>query len=184
MYRTGDIVRRLPDGTLDFLGRVDNQVKLRGYRIELGEIESELARHPDLAQVFVTVREPAPGRRSLVAYVVAAQDAAPDPRELAGHLAAALPEYMVPSAFVLLDALPLTANGKIDRRALPDPEPAAGGDAPTSRPAARSRRRWPPSGPRCSASNGSACTTTSSPWAATRSPGSRSPYAPAGPVCG
>ncbi|MFH9870306.1 amino acid adenylation domain-containing protein [Streptomyces lydicus] len=130
MYRTGDIVRRLPDGTLDFLGRADNQVKLRGYRIELGEIESELARHPDLAQVFVTVREPAPGRRSLVAYVVAAQDAAPDPQELAGHLAAALPEYMVPSAFVLLDALPLTANGKIDRRALPDPEPAAGGDAP------------------------------------------------------
>ncbi|WP_369356029.1 amino acid adenylation domain-containing protein [Streptomyces sp. cg2] len=129
MYRTGDIVRWLPDGTLDFLGRADNQVKLRGYRIELGEIESVLARRPELAQVFVTVREPAPGRRALVAYVVPDRGAAPDPEELAAHLASALPEYMVPSSFVVLDALPLTPNGKIDRRALPDPEPAAGGTA-------------------------------------------------------
>ncbi|MEU5837255.1 amino acid adenylation domain-containing protein [Streptomyces diacarni] len=124
MYRTGDIVRWLPDGALDFIGRSDNQIKLRGYRIELAEIESELIRHPDLAQVFVTVRESAPGRRYLVAYMVAARGAAPDPQHLAVHLAATLPEYMVPSTFVLLDALPLTANGKIDRRALPDPEPA------------------------------------------------------------
>ncbi|MFE3648649.1 amino acid adenylation domain-containing protein [Streptomyces sp. NPDC059152] len=129
MYRTGDIVRWLPDGTLDFLGRADNQVKLRGYRIELGEIESVLARRPGIAQVFVTVREPAPGRRALVAYLVPDRGAAPDPDELAGHLAAVLPEYMVPSRFVALDALPLTANGKIDRRALPDPEPPAGGSA-------------------------------------------------------
>ncbi|WP_181923869.1 non-ribosomal peptide synthetase [Streptomyces inhibens] len=126
MYRTGDIVRWLPDGTLDFLGRIDNQVKLRGYRIELGEIESVLARREELSQVFVTVREPSPGRRSLVAYLVADRGTAPDPEELAGYIASVLPEYMVPSSFVLLDALPLTANGKIDRRALPEPVPAGG----------------------------------------------------------
>ncbi|MEU3539964.1 non-ribosomal peptide synthetase [Streptomyces paromomycinus] len=126
MYRTGDVVRRLPDGTLDFLGRVDNQVKLRGHRIEPGEIESVLGRRDDIAQIFVTVREPVPGRRQLVAYLVPDGSAAPDPRDLAAYVAGLLPAYMIPAAFVVLDRLPLTPNGKIDRQALPDPAPAGG----------------------------------------------------------
>jgi amino acid adenylation domain-containing protein len=124
LYRTGDQARLLPDGQLDFLGRVDQQVKLRGMRIELGEIESALARHPAVADAAVLAREDEPAGPSLVAYVVGEVAAA----ELRCHLQQHLPEAMIPTAFVSLPRLPLTANGKLDRRALPSPAPAAGAD--------------------------------------------------------
>ncbi|MEV4428214.1 amino acid adenylation domain-containing protein [Streptomyces sp. NPDC049602] len=120
MYRTGDLMRWRADGTLEFVGRTDDQVKLRGYRIELGEIEQTLVRHPDVAQAAVIVREDQPGRRRLVGYVVSEQD----PAELTAYLAAALPEYMVPAVLVRLDRVPLTPHGKVDRRALPEPATA------------------------------------------------------------
>jgi amino acid adenylation domain-containing protein len=124
LYRTGDLVRWLPDGTIAFLGRLDQQVKLRGFRIELGEIEAVLGQHPGVRDVTVIVREDAPGDRRLVAYLVVG-DAAPSVSDLRAHLKDRLPEYMVPSAFVTLASIPLTANGKIDRRALPAPDAAA-----------------------------------------------------------
>ncbi len=123
MYRTGDRVRWLADGTLEFLGRTDGQVKLRGFRIELGEIEAALRAH--VQDAVAMVREDAPGDRRLVAYVVAP----PAGADLRALLRATLPDYMVPSAFVTLDALPLTPNGKVDRRALPVPERTAAGEA-------------------------------------------------------
>jgi amino acid adenylation domain-containing protein len=119
MYRTGDRVRRLPDGSIEMLGRLDHQVKVRGFRIELGEIEATLAKHAAVRQAVVVAREQPDGKR-LVAYVVAKED-----NQLASilraHLEAKLPDYMVPAAFVRLDAFPLTPNGKIDRKALPSP---------------------------------------------------------------
>jgi acyl carrier protein len=122
MYRTADLVRRLPDGDIDFLGRLDHQVKLRGLRIELGEIETVLAGHPDLREVAVLVREDRPGIKRLVAYVVSAgADQGADDAALRAHARERLPEYMVPGVFIRLDALPLTPNGKVDRRALPVP---------------------------------------------------------------
>ncbi|MEU9703753.1 amino acid adenylation domain-containing protein [Streptomyces sp. NPDC047981] len=125
MYRTGDLMRRRADGTLEFVGRTDDQVKLRGYRIELGEIEQALAEHPDVARAAVIVREDQPGRRRLVGYVVSEQD----PAELTAYLTARLPEYMVPAALVRLERIPLTPHGKVDRRALPEPAAAATGRA-------------------------------------------------------
>jgi amino acid adenylation domain-containing protein len=124
MYRTGDRVRWRADGTLDFLGRVDFQVKLRGYRIELGEIESELLRHPSVRAAAAVLREDVPGDARLAGYFVARDGAEVTTAELRVHLRERLPEYMVPAVFVALPAMPLTASGKVDRRALPVPEGA------------------------------------------------------------
>ncbi|MDT8913027.1 non-ribosomal peptide synthase/polyketide synthase [Amycolatopsis sp. PS_44_ISF1] len=119
MYRTGDVVRRRPGTGLEFLGRSDEQIKLRGFRIEPAEVEAVLTGHPAVGQAFVTVRADGSGTRRLVAYVVPAAPA--DPAGLRAHAAAALPEYLVPAAVVLMDELPLSRNGKVDRRALPEP---------------------------------------------------------------
>jgi amino acid adenylation domain-containing protein len=125
MYKTGDLGRWRPDGTVEYLGRNDHQVKIRGLRIELGEIESQLSRQPGLREVAVLAREDAPGEVRLVAYLVAADGAIPEAQVLRDALSQVLPEYMVPAAYVVLEALPLTANGKLDRRALPAPDGAA-----------------------------------------------------------
>ncbi len=122
LYRSGDLARRRPDGDLEYLGRIDGQVKIRGFRIELGEIEAALHRHPEVREAVVLARPDTTGGRRLVAWVV--PRAAHPPDDLREHLLASLPEYMVPAAFVPLDKLPLTGHGKVDRRALPDPEEA------------------------------------------------------------
>jgi hypothetical protein len=120
LYRTGDIVRRLPDGALDYLGRADSQVKIRGHRIELGEIEAQLDRLPGIVRAIVTVREELAGHPRLVAYLH--QDAADvEIATVRQALADVLPDFMLPSAYVLLDAIPLTVNGKVDYRELPAP---------------------------------------------------------------
>ncbi|MBN1238806.1 MAG: AMP-binding protein, partial [Gammaproteobacteria bacterium] len=121
LYRTGDRVRWLPDGRLEYLGRLDDQVKLRGFRIELGEIEAALAEHPAVAASCAVLREDRPGDRRLAAYVVMAPGAADAVRDLRSSLERKLPPHMVPNFIVPLDALPLTVNGKVDRRALPAP---------------------------------------------------------------
>ncbi|HEU4325811.1 MAG TPA: amino acid adenylation domain-containing protein [Roseiflexaceae bacterium] len=153
LYKTGDLVRWLPEGAIEFLGRIDQQVKIRGYRIELGEIEATLRGHPDVREAAVIAREDQPGDKRIVAYVVLAQgpktESTKDAKDTngAGHedaklktqnsklktyLSGRLPDYMVPAAFVVLHALPITANGKLDRRALPAPQaaPTQEGTAP------------------------------------------------------
>ncbi|MFD9739248.1 amino acid adenylation domain-containing protein [Umezawaea sp. NPDC059074] len=125
MYRSGDLVRRRPDGTLDYLGRIDDQIKVRGYRIEPGEIESALLQHPGVTEAAVVARDTGQGHTRLVAYVVAATGTEPGAAELRESLSRTLPAYMVPSAFVALSALPVTSNGKLDRTALPEPEPTS-----------------------------------------------------------
>ncbi|MDZ7342104.1 MAG: non-ribosomal peptide synthase/polyketide synthase, partial [candidate division KSB1 bacterium] len=122
LYRTGDRARFLADGNIEFLGRIDNQVKIRGFRIELGEIESVLGKHDQVKEVAVTAREDAPGSKRLVAYIVSKNGVQPTVGEFHSFLKEQLPDYMVPSYFVFLDAMPLTPNGKIDRKALPAPD--------------------------------------------------------------
>ncbi|MFM7447963.1 MAG: non-ribosomal peptide synthetase [Leptolyngbyaceae cyanobacterium] len=123
LYKTGDLVKYLPDGSLEFLGRIDHQVKIRGFRIELGEIETALNQHSAIKQAIVTAYEYSPGDKRLIAYWVAANGAeATTPHELRQFLQQTLPSYMIPAAFVQLEALPLMPNGKVDRRALPEPD--------------------------------------------------------------
>jgi aspartate racemase len=119
LYRTGDLARYLPDGNIEFIGRLDYQVKIRGFRIELGEIAAVLGQHPAVQETVVMAREDVHGDKSLVAYVVPREEQPPTVNELRGFLKSKLPEYMVPSTFVFLDALPLTSHGKVDRQALP-----------------------------------------------------------------
>jgi natural product biosynthesis luciferase-like monooxygenase protein len=121
LYRTGDLARYRPDGTIEFHGRVDHQVKLRGFRVELGEVEAALLRHTALREAVAVVREDTPGDARLVAYFVASTEARPTAVQLRAHMKEHLPDYMVPSLFVALDALPLTKSGKVDRRMLPSP---------------------------------------------------------------
>ncbi len=129
LYRTGDLARHRADGSIEFLGRLDHQVKIRGYRIELGEIEAALQRLPAVRECVVVAREDTPGEKRLVAYVVPAAGS-PAAADLRAALAQDLPAHMLPAAFVCLDRLPLTTNGKIDRRALPAPETSAPAAAP------------------------------------------------------
>lgn len=126
LYLTGDQGRHFPDGTIEFLGREDLQVKIQGYRVELGEIETTLARHPLVQDVVVTARGEARGEKSLAAYIVASPSADPTDTDLRHFLEEHLPAYLVPAMFVRLERLPLTANGKVDRRALPAPTPQKG----------------------------------------------------------
>jgi amino acid adenylation domain-containing protein len=118
LYKTGDLARYLPDGNIEFLGRIDHQVKLRGFRIELGEIEAAISQNPAVQKTAVVVRENVPGRKYLAAYIVLSQQSTTS-SELRDFLKQKLPNYMIPGAFVILDALPLSPNGKVDRQALP-----------------------------------------------------------------
>jgi len=124
MYKTGDLARYLANGDIEFAGRTDDQVKIRGYRVELEEIEAVLGSHPGVHEVVVTARENASGEKTLVAYLVPAREQVPTSSELRTHLKQKLPHYMVPSAFVLLEAMPKTPNGKVDKRTLPAPKAA------------------------------------------------------------
>jgi amino acid adenylation domain-containing protein len=134
LYRTGDKVRRLADGSLEFLGRFDHQVKINGYRIELGEIEQVLARHPAVQEVAVVVRDRA-DTQQLTAYVTGAEDQDPDPQTLRDYLLLELPGYMMPATFTVVSAMPLTHNGKLDRAALPDSLSALAADRQRAAPA-------------------------------------------------
>ncbi|HEX2094600.1 MAG TPA: phosphopantetheine-binding protein, partial [Longimicrobiaceae bacterium] len=129
LYRTGDLARYLRDGSIEFLGRIDHQVKIRGFRIEPGEVEAELLRLDPVREAVVVAREDRPGDPRIVAYVVPSEGRLPGTAELRDALRARLPEHMVPSAVVVLPALPLSPNGKVDRSALPPP----GGAAPARR---------------------------------------------------
>ena len=125
LYKTGDLVRYRPDGKLEYLGRSDDQVKIRGFRIELGEIEALLSQHPAAREVVVTIQEDSPADKRLVAYIVPEQTfQKPESNDIRQFLKTKLPEYMIPAAFVFLEAMPLTPNGKADRRALPAPDVA------------------------------------------------------------
>ncbi|MEU5445348.1 amino acid adenylation domain-containing protein [Streptomyces griseofuscus] len=146
LYRTGDLARWRPDGTLEYLGRIDHQVKVRGFRIELGEIETALVRQPGVGQAVVVVREDEPGEPRIVAYLTADAGGTPDQSDLRRALGRTLPEHMLPSAFVVLDALPLGLNGKLDRHSLPVPKhlrlPGAGHTAPRTDTERRLARLW------------------------------------------
>ncbi|MDZ8064840.1 MAG: non-ribosomal peptide synthetase [Nostoc sp. DedQUE08] len=121
LYKTGDLARYLPDGNIEFLGRIDNQVKIRGFRIELGEIEREIAQHPDVREIVVLARQDEAVEKQLTAYIVPHYNSGYTHNKLRGFLQQRLPNYMVPSAFMMLESLPLTANGKVDRHKLPAP---------------------------------------------------------------
>ena len=163
MYRTGDLVRWGADGQLQYLGRADEQVKIRGYRIELGEVQAALAGLDGVEQAVVIAREDRPGDKRLVGYVTGTAD----PAGMRAALAERLPAYMVPAAVVVIEALPLTLNGKLDNRALPAPEyqDAGVGIAPRPPPP---RRSWPASTPRCWGWSGSGSMTRSSIWVGIR----------------
>ena len=123
MYKTGDLVRWMRDGSVQFFGRIDTQVKIRGFRIELGGIESALYEREDVKEVCVIAREDTPGDKRLVAYIVVTKGMSkPTNKDLRDDLSARVPKFMVPSAFLILDNMPLTPNDKIDRRALPKPD--------------------------------------------------------------
>ncbi|PYV69588.1 MAG: non-ribosomal peptide synthetase, partial [Acidobacteria bacterium] len=122
LYRTGDLARFLPDGNVEFLGRIDQQVKIRGFRVEPAEIETVLKKHPGVQQVVVVPQEDKAGDKRLVAYLIASKKPVPSTEELRSFLDDRLPEYMIPWAFVNLETLPLTRNGKVDASALPSPE--------------------------------------------------------------
>jgi amino acid adenylation domain-containing protein len=125
LYKTGDLVRYLPNGNIEFLGRIDHQIKIRGFRIELGEIETVLRQHPAISDTVVVAREDTPGDKRVVAYFVSVGEAVLTTAELRSFLKEKLPEYMLPSVFVTLKSMPLTPNGKVDRRALPAPDQAS-----------------------------------------------------------
>jgi amino acid adenylation domain-containing protein len=141
LYRTGDRCRYLPDGNLEFLGRLDQQIKLRGFRIELGEIETVLNAHTQVGQTVVTLREDGPDEKYLAAYVVPRNGASPTVAELRNHLSQQLPDYMVPGVFVFLSALPLNANGKLDRAALPPPDKTASAGRTYAAPCSETERQ-------------------------------------------
>jgi acyl carrier protein len=122
MYKTGDVGRFRTDGAIEFVGRIDNQVKVRGYRIELGEIEAILKSHPNVADCAVVLRDDADGERKIVAYVASGTGEEPTPAELKTYVRELIPEYMVPATIVLMKSMPLTVNGKLDRSALPAPD--------------------------------------------------------------
>ena len=134
LYKTGDAARYLPGGEVEFLGRLDHQVKIRGYRVELGEVEALLRRHPSVRECAVLLRQDEPGDERLVAYLACADSGGGMVEQLRGYLSEQLPDYMMPSAYVMLPSLPLTRNGKLDRASLPRPAEArpAGGGAPTA----------------------------------------------------
>ena len=120
MYKTGDLARWLPDGNIEYLGRIDDQVKIRGYRIELGEVEAAMNQHASIQEAVVIAREDGEGTKSLCAYFVSKEKS--NTVELRNHLSEVLPNYMLPSYFVQMEQMPLTTNGKLDRKALPAPE--------------------------------------------------------------
>ena len=166
MYRTGDLVRWRTDGRIEYLGRIDDQVKIRGFRIEPGEIESALRTHPAVLDAAVVVREKPSGGKDLVGYAVLTDGAHAGAAELRPFLAERLPQYMVPVVVMVLDAFPMTANGKLDRRALPAPDLGAAGSGRRGR---RSSRPCAPCSPKCSRCPRSAPRSASSTWAGTAS---------------
>jgi amino acid adenylation domain-containing protein len=135
LYRTGDLARFMPDGNVEFLGRIDHQIKIRGYRVELGEIEAALKDQSEIAQAVVIAREDRPGDQRLAAYLVATNGAAPESAELRKRLKTRLPDYMLPSSYTYLEELPLTRNGKFDRAALPVPAETSAAQPENSDPA-------------------------------------------------
>ncbi|BBC66538.1 hypothetical protein MMRN_34340 [Mycobacterium marinum] len=160
MYRTGDLVCWGPDGQLQYLGRADEQVKIRGYRIECGEVTTALTTLDPIEQAVVIAREDTPGQPRLVAYYTTTSGTRLDTTDIRASLSQVLPPYMVPAAFIEIDQLPLTVNGKLDRHALPTPTtPPA--HRPTSPPRPH-RKPWPTSTPKSSASTASAPPTPSS----------------------
>ena len=167
LYRTGDRGRLQADGTIAFLGRVDNQVKVRGFRIELEEIDVHLRAEPAVEDAVTIVRETADGTQQLLSYVTGS--ATLDVAAIRANLVRILPDYMVPTTIVVLDAFPLTANGKVDRPTLPDPQQqVSSAPNPMSSPAIRLKRSLPRSGKTCCASNGWGCSIIFLHWAETR----------------